>query len=48
LETLADDDVVWISPGIPFLVPLFVGLTLAFVYGDLLFAMFRALGVGTA
>jgi preflagellin peptidase FlaK len=47
LETLADDDVVWISPGIPFLVPLFVGLTLAFVYGDLLFALFEALGVGT-
>jgi preflagellin peptidase FlaK len=48
LETLADDDVVWISPGIPFLVPLFVGLVLAFVYGDVLFAMFRALGIGTA
>ncbi len=46
LDSLADDDVVWISPGIPFLVPLFVGLVLAFVYGDLLFAMFQALGIG--
>jgi len=48
LDSLADDDIVWISPGIPFLVPLFVGLTLAFVYGDLLFAIVRALGVGAA
>ncbi len=48
LDSLADDDVVWISPGIPFLVPLFVGLVLAFVYGDLLFAMFQALGIGAA
>jgi preflagellin peptidase FlaK len=48
LESLTEDDVVWISPGIPFLVPLFFGLTLAFVYGDLLFAMFQALGIGAA
>lgn len=48
LDSLADDDVVWISPGIPFLVPLFVGLVLAFVYGDLLFAMFQALGIGAS
>ena len=48
LEALADDDVVWISPGIPFLVPLFLGLALAFLYGDLLFALFRALGIGAA
>ena len=48
LDSLADEDVVWISPGIPFLVPLFVGLVLAFVYGDLLFAMFQALGIGAA
>jgi preflagellin peptidase FlaK len=48
LDALADDDVVWISPGIPFLVPMFVGLVFAFVYGDLLFGLFRVLGVGTA
>ncbi len=48
LDALADDDVVWISPGIPFLVPMFVGIVLAFVYGDLLFGLFRVLGVGTA
>lgn len=46
LETLASDDVVWISPGIPFLVPLFVGLVFAFIYGDVLFAMFQAIGLG--
>lgn len=46
LETLTDEDVVWISPGIPFLVPLFLGLVAAFVYGDLLFALLRAVGVG--
>ena len=46
LETLTEDEVAWVSPGIPFLVPLFLGLVLAFVYGDLLFALFRLLGVG--
>ncbi|MEF8900434.1 MAG: prepilin peptidase [Halovenus sp.] len=45
LDTLVEDDVVWISPGIPFLVPLFVGLVVAFTYGDLLFALFGALGI---
>jgi preflagellin peptidase FlaK len=45
LDTLVEDDVVWISPGIPFLVPLFVGLVVGFTYGDLLFALFGALGV---
>jgi preflagellin peptidase FlaK len=45
LETLADDDVIWISPGIPFLVPLFVGLVVAFTYGDLLFAFLGLVGL---
>jgi len=45
LDALVAEDVVWISPGIPFLVPLFVGLVLAFVYGDVLFALFEALGL---
>ena len=44
LETLADDDVIWISPGIPFIVPLFVGLVVAFTYGDLLFAFLGLIG----
>ena len=46
LETLAEDEVVRVSPGIPFLVPLFFGLVTAFVYGDLLFALFEAAGLG--
>ena len=45
LELLSTRDRVWISPGIPFLVPMFVGLVLAFVYGDVLFGLLAALGV---
>lgn len=44
LDTLVSDDVVWISPGIPFLVPMFLGLLVAFTYGDLLFALLGLLG----
>jgi preflagellin peptidase FlaK len=44
LETLGSEDVVWISPGIPFLVPLFLGLVVSFSYGDLLFTILTALG----
>ncbi|WP_247003409.1 A24 family peptidase [Halosolutus gelatinilyticus] len=36
LEVLAAQEMVWISPGTPFLVPVFVGLVIALVYGDLL------------
>ena len=36
LEVLAEAETVWISPGTPFLVPVFVGLAIALVYGDLL------------
>ncbi len=36
LDVLATDEQVWISPGTPFLVPVFVGLVIALVYGDLL------------
>lgn len=45
LETLSESDVVWISPGIPFLVPLFLGLVVSFTYGDLLFTLLSALGL---
>jgi preflagellin peptidase FlaK len=47
LETLtaADRERVWITPGIPFIVPMFVGLLLAFTFGDLLFALMRAVGM---
>ena len=36
LEVLATEETVWISPGTPFLVPIFVGLVIALVYGNLL------------
>ncbi|SEQ75471.1 A24 family peptidase [Natrinema salaciae] len=36
LEVLAEKETVWISPGTPFLVPVFVGLVIALLYGDLL------------
>jgi len=45
LDTLVSEDVVWISPGIPFLVPLFFGLVIALTGGDLLFAGLDALGL---
>ncbi|RQG92952.1 A24 family peptidase [Natrarchaeobius halalkaliphilus] len=40
LEVLATEETVWISPGTPFLVPVFVGLVIALVYGDLLLGTF--------
>ncbi|MDF9747324.1 A24 family peptidase [Natrinema salsiterrestre] len=39
LEVLAEEETVWISPGTPFLVPIFVGLVIALGYGDLLFGI---------
>lgn len=36
LDVLSAEETVWISPGMPFLVPVFVGLVIALVYGDLL------------
>ncbi|WP_276254913.1 A24 family peptidase [Halomontanus rarus] len=36
LEVLAREETVWISPGTPFLVPVFVGIVIALAYGDLL------------
>jgi len=45
LDVLAEEDAVWISPGIPFIVPLFAGLLVSLVYGDLLFSLLGALGL---
>ena len=36
LEVLVAEDVVWVSPGLPFIVPMFLGLVVSLVYGDLL------------
>jgi len=44
LDTICSEDVVWISPGIPFLVPMFLGILVSLTYGDLLFAVLAALG----
>lgn len=45
LDTLCSEDVVWISPGIPFLVPLFLGVVVSFTYGDLLFTLLEVIGL---
>jgi preflagellin peptidase FlaK len=45
LEVLATADDVWVSPGLPFVVPLFAGLVLALTVGDVLFAVLGAVGV---
>lgn len=37
---------VWITPGIPFLVPVFLGLVIAFTYGDVLFTVLKMIGIG--
>jgi len=44
LELLVRADEVWISPGIPFLVPMFAGLCIALVYGDMLYSLLSAAG----
>ncbi|MCX2818453.1 prepilin peptidase [Haladaptatus sp. F3-133] len=42
LRELASHDAVWISPGIPFIVPIFAGLLVALTVGDVLFIVIRA------
>ncbi|SEO61663.1 preflagellin peptidase FlaK [Halogranum amylolyticum] len=44
LELIVARDRVWISPGLPFVVPMFVGLVVALAYGDLLFGLLALLG----
>ena len=47
LELLAttDEETVWVSPGLPFVVPMFAGLLVAFIYGDILFGFLRWIGL---
>ena len=45
LDVLVSEDRVWVSPGIPFVVPLFVGTVVALTYGDLLFGAMAWFGV---
>jgi len=43
LEVLATAEVVWVSPGLPFVVPIFVGLLVSLLYGDLFVSLVAAL-----
>jgi preflagellin peptidase FlaK len=45
LDVLVERDEVWISPGIPFLVPMFAGLIVSLTYGDVLFALLQTVGL---
>jgi preflagellin peptidase FlaK len=45
LDVVTERETVWLSPGVPFLVPLFVGLCVGLVYGDLLFSLLLSAGV---
>jgi len=45
LLSTTDRQQVWVSPGLPFVVPMFVGLLVGFIYGDLLFGLFGWLGL---
>ncbi|WP_332897412.1 A24 family peptidase [Haladaptatus sp. CMSO5] len=45
LDLLVTADEVWVSPGVPFIVPLFVGLLVALTYGDVLYSLLQALGL---
>ncbi|MFW5939325.1 MAG: prepilin peptidase, partial [Halolamina sp.] len=45
LETVTEADEVWLSPGLPFIVPMFVGLLVALTYGDVLYGLLTALGL---
>ncbi|WP_227375080.1 A24 family peptidase C-terminal domain-containing protein [Haladaptatus halobius] len=47
LEVLVTEEEVWVSPGIPFLVPMFIGLVVALGYGDLLSGLLSLLGFAT-
>jgi preflagellin peptidase FlaK len=48
LDLLADREDVWVTPGVPFLLPLFVGLVVALTFGDILFYVLDALGLAAA
>jgi preflagellin peptidase FlaK len=45
LRVVTTTDELWISPGIPFLVPMFVGTVVAFTYGDVLFGLVGFFGL---
>ncbi|CAM2894249.1 MULTISPECIES: A24 family peptidase [Halobacterium] len=48
LDLITDHDDVWVTPGVPFLLPLFAGLVVALTFGDVLFYVLDALGFAAA
>lgn len=48
LDVVTQAEAVWVSPGIPFIVPTFVGLLLALTAGDLMFWGLQAVGLVAA
>ena len=45
LDRLVETDTVWVSPGIPFIIPTFIGLLLALTVGDILFLGMQLVGI---
>lgn len=45
LERVTSEETVWVSPGLPFVVPLFGGLVVALTVGDVLSVLLAALGL---
>jgi len=45
LDLVAEREDVWVTPGVPFLLPLFVGLVVALTFGDVLFYVLDAFGL---
>jgi preflagellin peptidase FlaK len=45
LDHIVSEDDFWVTPGIPFLVPLFFGIVAAFIYGGLVSGVMRFLGL---
>ena len=40
-----DREVVWITPGIPFIVPMLAGLLVALTFGDVMFRALSSVGL---
>jgi preflagellin peptidase FlaK len=45
LAVVADREAVWVTPGLPFVVPMFLGLVVTLLVGDLLYVLLSALGL---
>lgn len=45
IEVVRTKEEVWVTPGVPFIVPTFVGLVVALTFGDILYALLLALGL---